>query len=146
MQARGMVSRSQGACLPLRGFTGFGLFCRPPYRRTWSQCDDHGQGPSCPGSVMHTFCLLAKPKPHGRKDRKDEVGEIISLLFSTHLFNVCQGANLLLLHFTTKLIVSLIGLLRTNSWSWFVSVSRTGNKFFLTDSHCIAQTSLKLLT
>lgn len=125
MQARNTVSRSQGACLPLRGFTGFELFCRLPYRRTRSQCDDHGQGPSCPGPAMHTFCPLAKPKPHGRKDLNDEVGEIISLLFSTHLFNVCQGANLLLLHFTTKLIVSRIGLLRTNSWSWFVRVSRT---------------------
>lgn len=52
---------------------------------------------------MQTFCPLAKPKPHGRKDLNDEVGEIISLFFSTHLFNVCQGANLLLLHFTTKL-------------------------------------------
>lgn len=88
---------------PLRGFTGFGLFCRLPYRRTRSQCDAHGQGPPCPGPVMHTFCPLAKPKPHGRKDLNDEVGEIISLFFSTHLFNVCQGANLLLLHFTTKL-------------------------------------------
>lgn len=53
-----------------------------------------------------------------------------------------------------KLIVSLIGLLRTNSWSWFVRVSRTWDliltpgikTFFKTDSHCIAQTSLKLLT
>lgn len=106
---------------------------------------------SWPGLVMHIFYLLFKPiLPHGRTS-KMELG--ISPLHSSHICSMCNTEQISF-YCISLLIVSLIGLLRRSSWSWLVRASRTWDltlspgiklvRISKTESHCIAQTSLKL--